>query len=421
MQFETEEKMNFLDKAKRTGDWIVNNQYVSHPDWDAKPFEDFDMNEDMNYGRFVRNYDLTAKKVTHLSTNWISGMTIYGLLMLRGLTGDDKYLESSLKGSYYLKALQNVMDANPAYRGAFSERITSNRWCAPRDALSAAWGMLRLYQSSGDTEFLVRSEMFADWHMHNAMPDGYPIGYFFFGEKPNKEFLANCQGGSALYYYDLYRTTGKEIYLVPMLKTVDYYVKNFINDDGSINIYFDRKTGKPGDDDSAWADMHKYNDDFSALGILAAYEVTGDKKYLDSVIKYMNWTVSRQNPETGGFGTMELSVSSCVGALNCLNLYLITGDNRFLKSGRKAMAHLDKYVMDCPDDLRIHGGVLGLNVCEVAEGNDVLCLRVSMYALYSFTLYHLYDRYGENDRLGDIPEKLVNNPMFLGLKLNKKK
>ena len=101
-----ERRMNFLDKAKRTADWIVNNQYVSHPDWDMKPCEDFDMNEDMNYGRFVRNYDMTSEKVTHLSTNWISGMTIYGLLMLRDLTGDGKYLESALKGSYYLQGIE---------------------------------------------------------------------------------------------------------------------------------------------------------------------------------------------------------------------------------------------------------------------------------------------------------------------------
>lgn len=412
--------MSFLDKAKRTGDWIVNNQYVTNPDWDVKPYEDFDMNEDMNYGRFVRNYVLTTGKVTHLSTNWISGMTIYGLLMLRDLTGDDKYLESAIKGSYYLKALQNVMDSNPAYRGAFSERITSNRWCAPRDALSAAWGILRLYQSSGDTELLARSEMFADWHMNNAMPDGYPIGYFFFSDRSNRDFLANCQGGSALYYYDLYKTTGKEVYLAQMLKIVDYYVRHFINDDGSVNIFFDCKSGKAGDNDSAWADMHKYNDDFSALGILAAYYVTGKRDYLDSVIKYMNWTVSRQNPETGGFGAMELSVSSCVGALNCLNIFLITGDSKFMKSGIKAMTHLEKYSVDCPDDPRIHGGILGLDVCKVSKNNDVLCLRVSMYALYAFTCYDLYDRYGKNGRLDDIPEKLADNPMFLGLKLSKR-
>ncbi len=409
--------MNFLDKAKRTANWIVNNQYVSHPDWDVKPCEDFDMNEDMNYGRFVRNYDMTSEKVTHLSTNWISGMTIYGLLMLRDLTGDDKYLESALKGSYYLKALQNVMDANPAYRGAFSERITSNRWCAPRDALSAAWAMLRLYQSTGDTEFVARSEMYADWHMNNAMPNDYPIGYFFFSDSPNKEFLANCQGGSALYYYDLYKTTGKEIYLVPMLKIVDYYVKNFINSDGSVNIFFDRKTGKSSDDGSAWSEMHKYNDDFSALGILAAYDVTGNKDYLDSVIKYMNWTVSRQNPETGGFGTMELSVSSCVAALNCLNLHLITGNSKFLSCGYKAMANLDNYVVDRPDDRKVHGGVLGMNVCEVSENNDTLCLRVSMYSLYAFTLYHLYEQHGKTGNFADISGKLACNPMFLGLKL----
>ncbi len=131
----------------------------------------------------------------------------------------------------------------------------------------------------------------------------------------------------------------------------------------------------------------------------------------------MNWTVSRQNPETGGFGTMELSVSSCVAALNCLNLHLITGDSKFLSCGYKAMANLDKYVVDRPDDRRVHGGLLGMNVCEVSENNDTLFLRVSMYSLYAFTLYHLYEQHGKTGSFADISQKLVNNPMFLGLKL----
>ena len=410
--------MNYLEKAELTAAWICRNQYRAAKDWEAKPYKQFDMNEDMNFGRFVRNYNITAGRITHLSTNWLSGMTLHGLLALYDYFGRDDYLKAALDGSHYLKCLQNTMEARPESQGAFNERIASNRWCAPRDALSAAWGLLRLHRSSGDAECLSRAELFARWYAKNVfVRDSYPCAYYFFDGQPHDTTLYSCQGGGALFYFDLYRLTAKEEYLRTALKIVEYYIVHFLNDDGSVNIVYDPDTGLGGDgdaSDAAWNDMHKYNDDFGFLAALAAYAVTRDDKYFERARRYMDWVVDQQKDD-GSFGTYSLSVSSCVSALNLMNFFLLTKDDKYLEAGFKAMRDLERSVVESPGDPAVHGGILGMDVAEVAANNDILCLRVSQYALQTFLLYGIYDEHVSHPNAKSLPPRLLENPLLIGL------
>jgi rhamnogalacturonyl hydrolase YesR len=423
---------SYMNRARRTAEWICRNQYVSDDRWQAVPREPFDMNEDMNYGRFVRNYSLARREIVHLSTNWISGMTIHGLLALHDYFGEETYLQAACRGASYLKALQVTMDANPQAQGAISERAVANRWCAPRDALSAAWGMLRLHRATADDEWLRRAELFAGWHQRNALIAGrYPRSYCFFDHAEPltveaaraaidgpPDTVLNCQGGSGLFYFDLFELTGNAAYKETMERIVQFYHETFMTDAGELLIRYDPETGRAGDSDRhlAWSDMHKFNDDFGALAMLAAHTVAGDDVLLDKVVTYMDWVASRWHPD-GGFGKYSLSVSSCVVALNALNTFLVAGEPRFLDLARTAMTHLETFVVDAPDDPLIHGGILGLEVASVAEDDDMISLRVTMYALYAYLLMGIVEGL-ESGALAraDIPSPVVTNPMLIGLR-----
>ena len=401
--------MNYFEKAHRTAKWICNNQHIHSTECVPDKNDVLNMVEDMNFGRFVRNYKISERRIVHYSTNWISGMTIYGLAMLYDYFKEKPYLKAAVDGSFYLCALQNTLLPGDDSYGAFNERTPVNRWAAARDSLSAAWGLLRLFRSSSKSEYLYRAEIFAEWHMKYGMKNGFPIAYYMFDEHKSEDFLGSCQGGSALFYFDLYELTGKEVYRNIMLKIVDLYMEYFFNEDGSLDVIYDPQTGKRGDKESnlPWSDMHKFNDDFGALAILSAYNLTDDNKYLNFTVKYLEWVMTQQH-EDGSFGKFRHAVSSCVAALNLANAYLITRRKDFKNAAYKALEHLEKRVVKAPGNMEIDGAILGMDVCSVSD--DMISLRVTMYAMYVYLLMGLI----EDTDFSDIPESVINNPMLIG-------
>lgn len=409
--------MNYFENAHRTANWICVNQHKHSDECVPDKNDTLNMVEDMNFGRFVRNYKISERRIVHYSTNWISGMTIYGLALLSDYFNEKRYLEAAVDGSFYLCCLQNTLESCEDAYGAFNERMPVNRWTAARDSLSAAWGLLRLFHSNGKYEYLRRAEIFAAWHIKYAIKKSFPVAYYMFDEHRSDDFLASCQGGGALFYFDLYELTSKEIYRKTMLKTVDLYMRYFFNEDGSIGVIYDPETDTRGDMESslAWSDMHKFNDDFGAIAILAAYNVSGDEKYLDFVVKYLEWVLTQQHSD-GSFGKFKLAVSSCVAALNLANAYLITGREDFKKAAHKALLHLEKNVVKAPNDPVIDGAILGMAVCEVDSNNDMISLRVSMYSMYIYLLMGLIEDDIPNGKSSNIPKIVINNPMLIGLR-----
>jgi hypothetical protein len=154
----------------------------------------------------------------------------------------------------------------------------------------------------------------------------------------------------------------------------------------------------------------KFNDDFGALALLATYHATGNEKYLKAVESYMNWVLAVQQP-SGGFGKYSHAVSSCVAALNFLNLFLITDNEQYKVAATKAIVHLEESVVIDPENPVIHGGIKGMNVCDVVD--DILSLRVTMYAMYLYLLAGIID----SGQLTELPEHVRNNPMFIGLRI----
>ncbi len=405
--------VDFKQLAVNTADWICRNQISNF----ANPDSNDENNGDMNFGRFVRNYSISQNKILYLSSNWVTGMTAYGLLMMHDYTAETSYLDAAVNSTYYLTALQRLFPGDEKTYGSIIENIPSDNWTNPRDALSAAWGMLRVYMSTKKEEFLFRAECFAAWHMNKAMTaDAYPMWTVFFDERENLEFYGSFQAGSALFYYELYRETMKPEYRQAMLSILDFFIDNFWDSEKGLVIKYDPRIDYKGDSTAeAWSDMHKFNDDFSSLALLNAYHLTGNQAYLDFAVNYLDWVIGNQKDD-GSFGLYSLSISSCVAALNLLNAYMITEKSSYKNAASKAMDHLRKSIVDSPDAPLISGGILGLNHCELSEENDIISLRVTMYALYVFVLFDIFEKRVKDKQKLVIDRKLLNNPMLIGLK-----
>ena len=406
--------INAVQQAVKTADWICRNQVKNNVD----PETNNRACVDMNFGRFVRNYSVSQQKTLLLSSNWISGMTIYALLMLHDYLDkkESKYLQAAEDGAWYLKCLQNTLEMESPHYGAINEELPLSNWCHPRDALSGAWGFLRLYRATKKLEYLKRAELFAAWHSKYARRDGYPIWTVFFDERENENDYGNFQAGSANFYFDLFMLTNKPEYKRVMLEIMDFYIENFFDPEDGVYICYDDKTGYRGDlqGEPAWSDMHKYNDDFNCIAVMNSYYLTGQKKYLKYVETYLDWVLTGQH-EDGGFGMFSLSVSSCVCALNLLNGYFILKKEEYLKAAERALKHLSQSILK-NNDPRLDGAVLGLNHCEISETNDTISLRVTMYTIYAFILFDVYEKYIKLDKADGIPTEILRNPMFPGLR-----
>ncbi len=404
---------DFKQLAVNTAEWICRNQIRNL----VNPDSNDENCGDMNFGRFVRNYSISQDKILYLSSNWVTGMTAYGLLLLNDYISESKYQDAAVNSAYYLAALQRLVPGDEKSYGSIIENIPSDNWTNPRDALSAAWGMLRIYMNTKDKELLFRAECFANWHMNKAMTaDAYPMWTVYFDERENLEFYGSFQAGSALFYYELYRETMKPEYRKAMLSMLDFFIENFWDAEKGLIIKYDPRINYKGDSTAeAWSDMHKFNDDFTTIALLNAYHLTGKQDYLNFAVTYLDWIIEKQKAD-GSFGLYSLSISSCVAALNLLNAYMITEKKAYKDAAFKAVKHLQESIVNTPDNSQTDGGILGLNHCELSEANDIISLRVTMYALYVFILFDIFEKQVKSGQKLAVDRKLLNNPMLIGLK-----
>jgi len=404
--------MSDLDFARRSGEWFLNNQIKEVQG--LNPFS-------LDIGRFPVNVHIHTHEIVDglLGTNWMTGMAVYALTMLYDLTGEQRWVDSAEAAGNYLRCLQLTMDSNPEAHGALVEYGHHFKSSNTRDSLSGAWGLLRLYRATKDEEYLDRAEMFAEWYMNNAMhPEhNYPIWMHELGTgRPNKNTLGGFQGGCPLFFRDLYELTGNEKHLQSSLQIGDFFMENFWDDETGIHITYDPETGYKGDEPGAknkgWNEMHKFNDDFAAIGLMLLGVTTGESRYLDWVDRYMQWCIRHQN-EDGSFGTLRLSVSSAVTALNLLNAGLLLDKPEYFEAAEKAREHLMTNYQQNPDDPFVDGGVTGLQHCAIPDDPDIISLRVTDYTVYTMTLFGLIEKRNKGE---EVLETLHNNPMFPGLR-----
>ncbi len=237
-----------------------------------------------------------------------------------------------------------------------------------------------------DGEGLYRAKLFAGWFRSNALRKRYPAWTCHVnGRKPYWQ-LGSFHGGSPLFFFDLYAATHDKQWLSTGLGIADAWMRIFLKKDGSIRIEVDPDTGRdltgrgPNRAHVGWQEMHKYNDDFTALALMRAYLLTWKTRYLDAARRYLDWILRQQTP-SGAFGRRPVSSAAASLVIELLDFGRITREKKYLEACHRSLDHLLSLQEVKRKDKRLHGGFYGTGA-EYAHGTrSSLNTRTGCYAL----------------------------------------
>ena len=342
------DKKKVLSSALKCAEWQIENQVTDR--------------HDANKGRFIRAYDKASGSLIYTG-NWQTGAALMSLLSVYRRTGDKKYLEAAELAGRYIMSLQVLDKHNPRYYGAIREITPQSMEYAPRDATTATWALVWLYNFTGNDEYLRRAVLFGDFHLKYCMCEGWPL-YASYMEKEFANFFArgSFQSGTGLFYYDLFMASEDARYIESGMRPIaDNYLKYFVKDDGKITQereIFTWELEEESEQENVTANMHMFNDDFGAAMLQTASDLFKDEKYREGARCYANWLAEHQD-EDGGFcnGTHPSGVPTALMYFNDLGKYY--NDKKLLNARDKALGKLLKMQHSDTGDSQLDGGFAG--------------------------------------------------------------
>lgn len=258
---------------------------------------------------------------TEIGNNWNHAFAIIGLLRAAVFYDNPKYENAALLMARWIKSLQILDKFHPVHYGAIREVSPITNWSYPRDAASTAWGFLRLYEYTGEDEYLKRAGLFAKWFIQNALDDeGWPLWGILFDPKQKgiepqirNDLHGSFHGGSLHFFYLLAKLTGDAQWTGPaFLRMADILLHNIQQSSGYFkSIDKQSKRIPPIDPQNG---LHHANDDFCSLGLLDAYKITGNEKYLKGTKKFISAILGAQD----GQGYFDETIASIPVTLNIL-------------------------------------------------------------------------------------------------------
>lgn len=367
------DKKKVLESALKCAEWQIKNQVTDR--------------QDANRGRFIRSYDQASGSLVYTG-NWQTGAALMALLSCYRRTQDERYLQAAELAGHYIMSLQVLDKHNPRHYGTIRELTPQSMEYAPRDATTAAWGLVWLYNFTGKGEYLRRAVLFGDFHLKYCMCEGWPL-YSCYMEKEFANFYARgaFQSGTGLFFHDLFMASEDPRYIeLGMRPIADNYLKYFIQPNGEINQQFEiftwEKTAESIQDNVSPC-MHMFNDDFGAAMLQAASDLFKDEKYRKGARKYALWLAEHQDSD-GGFcgGAHPSGIPVALMYFNDLGRYY--KDEKLLDARDKALHKLLSMQYSETGDLRLDGSFSGKyeGPADFPGGGDV-CVnnRTSAYAL----------------------------------------
>lgn len=301
-----DDRQDYLQRALRAADWFVNSQIRSERPWVG------------DHCRFLYYYYMPEKKMVP-GLNWTHGRAQFVLSEAYRITKDFRYLESMELGARFMRALQPLDPYYPLTYGSIREEIPQAQHGGVLDGAQAASGFLGLYHATGNPDYLRRARAFCEFLLRTWKQDaGLPAAARYF---PSEEILygtgvySGIHQASAIPLWHLYQITGEKQFLPVVVDAADRILRcqradggiNCVEDIRSVpNLPFNHHWGLGDGDD-------KYlvrNDDGIVVVVLAAHKITGDRKYLDAMVRYADWTIANEPHERpfNAFGIQAANV-----------------------------------------------------------------------------------------------------------------
>ncbi|MDA0991206.1 MAG: hypothetical protein O3A51_10705 [Verrucomicrobia bacterium] len=285
------DKHFYLDRALMAADWYVNSQLSTTQLIGC----------DANIGRFLYYYYMPEKKWVP-GINWTHGRALFVLTDAYAITRDAKYLEAAEKGARYIRALQPLDPYYSVTHGAIAERYPHENFAGLLDGAQAASGLLMLYHCTQNPDYLRRGVAFCDFLLRNWRRDvGVPRHCTFYPECvyfPDDPVDAIHQA-TVIPMWHAYNITGEGRYVEVIVDAANR-VLMCQREDGGINAIADIDALEALPLNHHWGlgeGKDRYllrNDDGIVVVVLAAYKLTGDRKYLDAMVAYANWTMANE-------------------------------------------------------------------------------------------------------------------------------
>jgi rhamnogalacturonyl hydrolase YesR len=358
-------KKDSVECARGIADWLCIVQYPSSQ-------------SDARSGTYP--YVITPEGNEWQANNWNNAFAIMGLLAAYKALGEVRYEQAALNMGRYLKSLQIFDPFNSKHYGAIREITPQTPWCFTRDALSAAWAFIELYRHTDEQEYLERATLWAEWFLKQGIDDdGWPLWGIqfepYFGStapQMRNDIQGSFQGGGLNFFYQLAQATGDGKWTGQLfVKMADFFIDHIQQPSGMF-VSIEQSTKQPPASDPQNG-LHRANDDLGTLGLLCAYRVTGDERYLRAIEKFLNAVFAAQDEK----GNFEDSVAGTPVILNILheagdllNVPLATTEN-IERAQRALFARQD----DGLYNNRRRGGII-----EKTDDNMV-CSRSGCYAL----------------------------------------
>lgn len=276
------DKRALSDAAKMTADWMIRNQVESRLD--------------ANKGRCLGSYD-QATRHHRLTASWETGCLCMALLAANKRFGDDLYLHRAELAGRYIMSLQNMDHRVRRQYGVIREITPQSLEFCPRDATTAAWGLVWLHNVTKNPEYLDRATLFAEWHMEYGMHDGWPLhGVIMDGKFTDHYARGGFQSGTGLFYYDLFMASGDCRYIERGMKPIaQNYRDHFFKENGRIiqhrEVFSNKEEVHLGQENVAY-NMHEFNDDFGNAMLQTAADTFEDESYREKARQYAHWLIS---------------------------------------------------------------------------------------------------------------------------------
>jgi len=367
------EHNKILDAALKCAEWQINNMVSDRID--------------ANHGRFIQCYD-QASGFMNYTSGWQTGAALMGLLAAYRKTGETRFLEAAEYAGHYIMALQVLDQRDPRYYGTMRELTPQSIEFAPRDAVTAAWSLIWLYNFTGNDEYLYRAVLFGNFHLKYCMCEGWPL-YAFYMEKHLPNFFArgSFQSGTGLFYFDLFMASEDARYIESGLRPIaENYLKYFVKDNGEITQereIFTWNQEEESEQKNVTLNMHMFNDDFGAAMLQTASDLFKDEKYRGGAYKYAQWLTEHQDDDGGFCNSAHPSgVPTALMYFHDLGQYY--NDKTLLNARDKSLEKLLSMQYHDTGDSRLDGGFIGEyeGPKDFSGGGD-MCVnnRTTSYAL----------------------------------------
>ena len=344
-------------------------------------------------GTFFTCYDLTNKSYRLNSWVWTSGIVIKLLCKDYEETSKEHCLNLALKsGEYFLKnQVKNGLN-----EGAFMVRWDISKdspigiipWLAPNDsAFLAANGLMSLYYTTKEEKYLDASIKVGEWIIREGMErDGHLyLGFRLDYNKWEKSKLYVDAGFTATLFEELFKASGNKKWADVLKLFIDDFINKLYVEKG----YFYK----------TWEKSNKIEKNIFARGqawaldgLLSAYSVLKNKKYLDIILTIAKYLIKNQN-KNGSWHYLinfkfsgECAKATPIIAYHLLRIYEILPDYSIIFAVKKALnwCYNHQYLNNISDENTaggIHSQTLEGAITSIRDVDTIFTYSVAYYLL----------------------------------------